>query len=222
MNCTGSCGCNDEKYFPICGSDGRSYYSPCHAGCDVKPSVMTFSNCSCIERGTATAGLCDQSCTMLYPWAATNFVGSIVLALQIIPTFIAKIRCVEATDRSVSVALSGFATSTLGWMPGPVILGAIIDRSCIVWKYICGEQQSCLLNDIVHFRNSMFTFGSITRTLVILIFVVVIWLVKDLKALKFEEDKNKEDHANEIKININEEEKAMLQEDVKLVNKSAK
>ncbi|KAL3863311.1 hypothetical protein ACJMK2_005076, partial [Sinanodonta woodiana] len=38
MNCTGSCGCNDENYFPICGSDGRSYYSPCHAGCEVKAS----------------------------------------------------------------------------------------------------------------------------------------------------------------------------------------
>lgn len=31
--CNAECGCLQETYSPICGSDGIMYYSPCHAGC---------------------------------------------------------------------------------------------------------------------------------------------------------------------------------------------
>ncbi|CAG5123251.1 unnamed protein product, partial [Candidula unifasciata] len=32
-SCNRGCNCRDNSYFPICGDDGRTYYSPCHAGC---------------------------------------------------------------------------------------------------------------------------------------------------------------------------------------------
>ncbi|XP_048177976.1 solute carrier organic anion transporter family member 4A1 isoform X2 [Corvus hawaiiensis] len=31
--CNAQCGCLQETYSPVCGTDGIMYYSPCHAGC---------------------------------------------------------------------------------------------------------------------------------------------------------------------------------------------
>ena len=50
-------------------------------------------------------------------------------------------------------------------MPGPVIFGRVIDGTCSLWKYICGERQSCQLYDIVFFRNAIHAYGIIARSL---------------------------------------------------------
>ena len=31
--CNVKCGCSSDAYQPVCGEDGISYFSPCHAGC---------------------------------------------------------------------------------------------------------------------------------------------------------------------------------------------
>lgn len=33
ISCNSECGCRSAKLFPVCDITGRSYYSPCHAGC---------------------------------------------------------------------------------------------------------------------------------------------------------------------------------------------
>lgn len=32
--CNSGCGCTTNKFSPICGVNGVTYYSPCYAGCD--------------------------------------------------------------------------------------------------------------------------------------------------------------------------------------------
>ncbi len=33
--CNVGCGCTAGSYEPICGNDGRQYFSPCYAGCQL-------------------------------------------------------------------------------------------------------------------------------------------------------------------------------------------
>ena len=34
--CNSACACDDELYDPVCGSNGVTYFSSCHAGCTEK------------------------------------------------------------------------------------------------------------------------------------------------------------------------------------------
>ena len=36
-DCNADCGCPTEKFEAVCGVDGYTYFSPCHAGCATQP-----------------------------------------------------------------------------------------------------------------------------------------------------------------------------------------
>lgn len=52
--------------------------------------------------------------------------------------------------------------SLLAMLPSPIIFGAIIDKTCILWQEECGETTNCLLYDTIRLREViMFTTGGI-------------------------------------------------------------
>lgn len=71
-----SCECAFDNFEPICGADGVTYFSSCHAGCSDVSTVnnkLLYSNCSCLagddnpfamdlDYGQAKSGFCDGHC----------------------------------------------------------------------------------------------------------------------------------------------------------------
>lgn len=48
--CNMGCSCNSASVEPVCGNNGLTYFSPCHAGCSSSRNGQTnFANCSCVQ-----------------------------------------------------------------------------------------------------------------------------------------------------------------------------
>ena len=55
----------------------------------------------------------------------------------------------------ITFGLMHLTMKILGYAPGPLIAGALIDRNCLFWKYsACGDRESCQLYDLAAYRTS--------------------------------------------------------------------
>ncbi|KAL5014234.1 hypothetical protein ScPMuIL_008504 [Solemya velum] len=169
--CEKTCDCLSDSYFPVCGSDNRNYYSPCVAGC-TREQNQTFVNCLCTssQNSTVEAGLCEPDCGMLIPYLVLSFAGALIETMTIMPGLIFQIRSVSEKDKAFAMGMSSFFNTLIGWLPGPVIMGRLIDTVCEVWNTSCDRDGSCALYDIVNFRFRFIIFRFSMGVLAILIF----------------------------------------------------
>ncbi|XP_038208438.1 solute carrier organic anion transporter family member 5A1 isoform X2 [Zerene cesonia] len=47
--CNFNCLCTETDMEPVCGNNGLTYFSPCHAGCAAFSSRSNFTNCACVH-----------------------------------------------------------------------------------------------------------------------------------------------------------------------------
>nr|CAD7200701.1 unnamed protein product [Timema douglasi] len=169
--CNTTCDCDKDKFSPICGRDGKTYFSACHAGCRnitiVDGKILEYSDCLCMQDDynnesisvvessfipIASIGYCDLACDK-FVWYiilfslfvfvhSTSEVGSMLLIL----------RCVDPRDKAMALGLIQFAIGLFGNVPCPIVYGAVVDSACLVWETTCGERGACWLYDANVFR----------------------------------------------------------------------
>ncbi|XP_012262393.2 solute carrier organic anion transporter family member 74D [Athalia rosae] len=185
--CDTTCECDRNKFNPICGADGKTYFSACHAGCSnytvENGKIASYSDCQCIGQNststnnvldTATIGYCKPECNNFWIYMilfstfvfihSTSEVGSMLLIL----------RCVDPRDKAMALGLIQFAIGLFGNVPCPIVYGAVVDSACLVWDAACGERGACWLYDSNIFR--MFYHGT-TGGILLCAFVmdIVVW-----------------------------------------------
>lgn len=152
--CNADCGCLQETYSPVCGSNDVMYYSPCHAGCrkvseNLRNGKKVYHECSCIEKtllhgpGEAEAGKCTSPCAKKTLLLFFMFVVILFTFLSSIPALTATLRCVSDRQKSFALGIQWIVVRTLGGIPGPIAFGSMIDKSCLLWQDQCGDQGSC-------------------------------------------------------------------------------
>ena len=77
--------------------------------------------------------------------ASTGRIGNVLVAL----------RCIDVQDKSLSMAFNVVFMSLFAMLPAPMVYGAIIDNTCILWQEECGEATNCLLYDTVALRRAL-------------------------------------------------------------------
>ncbi|XP_059154812.1 solute carrier organic anion transporter family member 2A1-like [Physella acuta] len=165
--CNTGCDCADNSYFAICGQDGKTYYSPCTAGCSVVIDEV-YQNCTCIPGGQATSGYCDYGCDHIYGYSIFFTIRSLVATLAIVPKFLVLIRSVEPRDKGIAIGFEAFMTALFGWLLGPVITGNVIDGICVIWDVKCSTRGRCLLYDNEVFNNKLHGYITVATIISIL------------------------------------------------------
>ncbi|BFZ20987.1 hypothetical protein BsWGS_24026 [Bradybaena similaris] len=181
-SCNSWCGCRDNSYFPVCGGDGKTYYSPCHAGC-LQEEQGVYQNCSCIPGGHATGGTCDYGCSQLYAYAVVMGIRLLTNTLAIIPRMVICLRCVSEKDKAMALSVLPFLNSLLGWLLAPIVFGNVIDSTCRVWDIKCETKGRCLLYDNNLFRLNLNGYSALGLALTVLLFVVTYIYARYTKCL---------------------------------------
>ncbi|XP_017881549.1 solute carrier organic anion transporter family member 3A1 [Ceratina calcarata] len=186
--CEATCDCVRNKFSPICGVDGKTYFSACHAGCSnytvVDGKVSSFNNCQCIGSNltmtppeiasTATIGYCELECSNFWVYMVLFSVFVFIHSTSEVGSMLLILRCVDPRDKAMALGLIQFAIGLFGNVPCPIVYGAVVDSACLVWEFACGERGACWLYDSNVFR--MFYHGT-TGGILVLAFVVdiVVW-----------------------------------------------
>ncbi|XP_069675061.1 solute carrier organic anion transporter family member 74D [Periplaneta americana] len=189
--CNTTCECDRNKFSPICGQDGRTYFSACHAGCqnitEIDGKIVEYSECLCMQHDLANVsqaerdssamakiGYCDLECD--------NFVWYIILfsifvfihSTSEVGSMLLILRCVDPRDKAMALGLIQFAIGLFGNVPCPIVYGAVVDSACLVWEMACGERGACWLYDASVFR--MFYHGTTGAILLCAFFMdIIVW-----------------------------------------------
>ncbi|XP_075235236.1 organic anion transporting polypeptide 30B isoform X1 [Lycorma delicatula] len=201
--CNFGCECHMTDVEPVCGNNGLTYFSPCHAGCTALSSRSNYTNCACIHGNlssapavesdfaevtvvpVATAGPCNSSCHTIYPFLILLFFMTFVVAVTQMPLLMIVLRSVEEEERSFALGMQFVIFRLFGYIPAPILFGNLIDSTCLLWKSTCGEKGGrCLLYDIERFRYRYVGICTVIKILAMVLFIIDWWLVRRRKHLE--------------------------------------
>ncbi|XP_014616606.1 PREDICTED: solute carrier organic anion transporter family member 5A1 isoform X2 [Polistes canadensis] len=195
--CNFGCECRMTDVEPVCGNNGLTYFSPCHAGCTAFSSKSNFTNCACIHGNltmlppaapefaevtvvpVATAGPCISPCRTIFPFLILLFFMTFIVAVTQMPLLMIVLRSVSEEERSFALGMQFVIFRLFGYIPAPILFGNLIDSTCLLWKSTCGEKGGrCLLYDIEQFRYRYVGLCAGIKILALALFLVDWWLVR--------------------------------------------
>ncbi|XP_017781677.1 PREDICTED: solute carrier organic anion transporter family member 3A1 [Nicrophorus vespilloides] len=182
------CACSGDKFAPICGEDGKTYYSACHAGCrnftERDGKIIEYSDCICMrdnatiflgnEFDTATIGYCDVTCNNFFWYIVLFSVFVFIHSTSEVGSMLLILRCVDPRDKAMALGLIQFAIGLFGNVPCPIVYGAVVDSACLDWKQVQDEKGACNFYDSSTFRT--FYHGTTGAILLCAFFVdLIVW-----------------------------------------------
>ncbi|XP_053960049.1 uncharacterized protein LOC128864424 isoform X1 [Anastrepha ludens] len=168
--CNFGCECLTSDVEPVCGNNGLTYFSPCHAGCTAFSSTSNYTNCACVHSNisssiymgaggsqaqalnanedfaevtvvpVATAGPCATPCRTIYPFLILLFFMTFIVASTQMPLLMIVLRSVSEEERSFALGMQFVIFRLFGYIPAPILFGNLIDSTCLLWKSTCGEK----------------------------------------------------------------------------------
>ncbi|KAF8386206.1 hypothetical protein PRIPAC_75348 [Pristionchus pacificus] len=155
QSCSSHCQCDSVTHFDPINFDGINYFSPCHAGCRYFENYQ-WRSCDCFNGADAYHGVIHEDCTLsLVGYIIVMFVGLFLGNLFFMTTMMIVLRSVYDDQKVIALSFASCITNMLGlgFIPAPLILGWLIDRSCILWHSTCTDAPgNCVIYDNEKFR----------------------------------------------------------------------
>ena len=166
-SCNFGCECDMNDVQPVCGANGLTYFSPCHAGCTSLLSSDNYTNCACVSDivsgqhqdmsvkkvPVATKGPCYTPCEMILPFMVLLFFMTLLVAITQMPVLMIVLRSVGEEEKAFALGIQFVIFRLFGYIPSPILFGHVIDTTCLLWTQTCeGSSGRCLMYDIEIFR----------------------------------------------------------------------
>ncbi|CAF0877365.1 unnamed protein product [Brachionus calyciflorus] len=161
--CNFNCNCY-ASYNPICGSNNVTYVSPCYAGCKIINETGYF-DCGCIAKNEknlitldAKPGSCSMQCqTKLIVFLIVAFVVVFSETLSITPATMLVLKIIDKPLQPFALGLLRCANILLAYIPAPIVLSQVIDKTCVLWNNECqGDKGTCLEYNSFDFHFVLF------------------------------------------------------------------
>ena len=104
---------------------------------------------------------------------------TLMVAITQMPLVMVTLRSVQEEEKAFALGIQFVIFRLFGYIPSPIMFGAVIDSTCLLWKQTCeGAGGRCLLYDIELFRYKYVGICAGIKALAFLIFVLTWWLIK--------------------------------------------
>ncbi|CAD5121282.1 DgyrCDS9812 [Dimorphilus gyrociliatus] len=170
-SCNDHCRCSDNHLNFVCGANGLTYFSPCHAGCK-----FNYTDCECVikdlnHKGHQLSNLtalvqdspCKRQCSSFPVYVIMLFGLTLLVGITQMPLLMISLRSVKDAERSLALGVQLIFLRLLGNVPSPLAFAGLIDRSCLKWRGACGSWGKCLFYDNLHFRKNYIGLGGVVK-----------------------------------------------------------
>ena len=100
------------------------------------------------------------------------FLAMLVGITPDVPVLSVTLRCVPDEQRSFAVSLQWIIVRCLGFIPGPIIFGAVIDKACLFWKESCDDETgACYYYDNADLSNYVLALALSCKGATLILFV---------------------------------------------------
>ncbi|XP_069106405.1 solute carrier organic anion transporter family member 4C1-like [Argopecten irradians] len=187
-----TCNCDDVPYQAVCGSDGWTFSTPCHAGCrNVTGNI--YSDCQYVSGDqTARPGICDTGCVFLIPYVAASMVSTLVATMSIMPIYLVFLRSVPEESRALALGILSAAVALIVFIPTPIAFGKVYDSTCLIWKSTCGVRGACGLYDIVNMRYRLIAVDVSCRACSLILNMIAFFIATRQDRYNDSDENNKE------------------------------
>ncbi|KAL3121448.1 hypothetical protein niasHT_004893 [Heterodera trifolii] len=174
--CNSECHC-DANFRPVCDrSSGRTYYSACYAGCSLRQEEIDgigtlWGDCRCVRNGSLSTNasfssarhLANGFCPVDCGWTLWLFLFLLFLSWLspvLRPAFRPN-RHIPHHQRTLGIAVNWTFLRLLGFIPGGVLFGYMIDTACLKWQESpCGKKLSCQVYDTSRLSWTIMALGN--------------------------------------------------------------